>query len=41
MHTYVIERNIPGAGRLSAAELAAASRVSNEEKTIDRRCVQV
>ena len=30
MHTYVIERNMPGAGRLSAAELAAASRVSNE-----------
>jgi hypothetical protein len=30
MHTYVIERNMPGAGRLSAAELAAASKVSNE-----------
>ena len=29
-HNYVIERNMPGAGRLSAAELAAASRVSNE-----------
>ncbi|MCU1359791.1 MAG: hypothetical protein JWN99_1080 [Ilumatobacteraceae bacterium] len=30
MPKYVIERTMPGAGRLSAAELTAASRVSND-----------
>lgn len=30
MPKYVIERSMPGAGRLSAAELRAASAVSNE-----------
>ena len=30
MPKYVIERTIPGAGRLSTAELRAASAVSNE-----------
>ena len=28
LHTYVIERNIPGAGKLSAAELKAISQTS-------------
>jgi hypothetical protein len=30
MQKYVIERDIPGAGRLSTAELAAASKKSRE-----------
>ena len=30
MHKYVIERDLPGAGRLSPAELNAASKRSNE-----------
>ena len=30
MSKYVIERTMPGAGRLSPAELRAASKVSNE-----------
>ena len=30
MSKYVIERTMPGAGRLSSAELRAASAVSNE-----------
>jgi Protein of unknown function (DUF4242) len=30
MPKYVIERTMPGAGRLSAAELTAASKVSND-----------
>jgi hypothetical protein len=30
MPKYVIERNMPGVGQMSAAELAGASRVSNE-----------
>jgi hypothetical protein len=30
MNKYVIERDIPGAGKMSAAELAAASKKSND-----------
>jgi hypothetical protein len=30
MPKYVIERNMPGVGQMSQAELAGASRVSNE-----------
>ena len=30
MPKYVIERTMPGAGRLSTADLAAASKISNE-----------
>lgn len=30
MPKYVIERNMPGVGKMSQAELAGASRVSNE-----------
>jgi hypothetical protein len=33
MPKYVIERTIPGAGRLSAAELTAVSKTSNDALT--------
>ena len=35
MSKYVIERTMPGAGRLSPAELRAASKVSNEALASD------